>query len=58
MADVLETFSVITRYTPNGTSVVDYTMVSESILDKVLYLHVSDVLATISVVIANCLGVS
>ena len=41
-------FGHYTCYTPNGASVVDYTMVSESILDKVLYFHVSDFLATIS----------
>ena len=37
-----------TCYTPNGASVVDYTMVSESILNKVLYFHVSDFIATLS----------
>ena len=41
-------FGHYTCYTPNGASVVDYTMVSECILDKVLYFHVSDFLATIS----------
>ena len=35
-------FGHYTCYIRNGASVVDYTMVSESILDKVLYFHVSD----------------
>ena len=41
-------FGRYTCYTPNGASVVDYTMVSESILHKVLNFYVSDFLATMS----------
>ncbi|MEW8547927.1 MAG: reverse transcriptase family protein [Candidatus Thiodiazotropha sp.] len=41
-------FGQYTCYTPNGCSVVDYTIVSESILDQILYFHVSDFLATLS----------
>ena len=37
-----------TCFTPNGCSVVDYTIVSESILDQILFFHVSDFLATLS----------
>ena len=37
-----------TCFTPNGCSVVDYTIVSESVLDQILFFHVSDFLATLS----------
>ena len=39
------------RYTcfiPNGRSVVDYTIVSESVLEHILFFHLSDLLATLS----------
>lgn len=41
-------FGRYTCYTPNGCSVVDYTIVSESILDQVLFFQVSDFIATLS----------
>ena len=41
-------FGWYTCFTPNGCSVVDYTIVSESILDQILFFHVSDFLATLS----------
>ena len=37
-----------TCFIPNGCSVVDYTIVSESVLDQILFSHVSDFLATLS----------
>ena len=41
-------FGRYTCFTPNGCSVVDYTIISESSLDQVLFFHVSDFLATLS----------
>jgi hypothetical protein len=40
-----------TYYTPNGASVVDYVMVSEGILDQVLYFKVTDFIPTLSTII-------
>ena len=37
-----------TCYTANGTSIVDYTLVSESILDQILYFNVNNFIPTIS----------
>jgi hypothetical protein len=37
-----------TCYTPNGASVVDYVMVSEGILDQVLYFKVTNFIPTLS----------
>ena len=41
-------FGQFTCFTLNGCSVVDYSIVSESILNQILYFHVSDYLATLS----------
>ena len=40
-------FGQFTCFAPNGCSVVDYNMVSESILNQILYFYVSDFLATL-----------
>ena len=37
-----------TCYTTNGTSIVDYTLISESILDQILYFNVNNFVPTIS----------
>ena len=41
-------FGRFTCFTPNGCSVVDYTIVSESITDQILFFQVSDFIATLS----------
>ncbi|XP_063426826.1 uncharacterized protein LOC134710401 [Mytilus trossulus] len=43
-----DVFGKYTCYTPNGSSVVDYVMVSESILDQILYFYVHNFMPTIS----------
>ena len=41
-------YGKFTCYTPNGASVVDYVMASESLLENILYFHVNDFIPTIS----------
>lgn len=43
-----DSFGRYTCYTTNGCSVVDYTIVSESIFDQILFFQVSDFIATLS----------
>ncbi|VDI41416.1 Hypothetical predicted protein [Mytilus galloprovincialis] len=43
-----DVFGKYTCYTPTGSSVVDYVMVSESILDQILYFYVHNFMPTIS----------
>ncbi|XP_063442678.1 uncharacterized protein LOC134722974 [Mytilus trossulus] len=41
-------FGTYTCHTPNGSSTVDYVILSESILDQILYFKVSDFIPTLS----------
>ena len=41
-------FGNYTCYTPNGASVVDYVLVSENILEQILFVHVSSFVPTLS----------
>lgn len=43
-----DTFGKFTCYTPNGASTVDYVLLSESVLDQILYMKVSNFLPTLS----------
>ena len=43
-----DTFGNLTCYTPNGTSTVDYVLVSESILNQIFYFRVCNFIATLS----------
>ena len=43
-----DTFGNLTCYTSNGTSTVDYVIVSENIFDQILYFKVSDFTPTLS----------
>ena len=43
-----DTYGHYTCYTPNGTSVVDYVMVSEDILDQIFTFKVADFIPTLS----------
>ena len=43
-----DAFGKYTCFTPQGCSVVDYVIVSEGILDQILYFCINDFVATIS----------
>ncbi|CAG2210987.1 unnamed protein product [Mytilus edulis] len=43
-----DTFGGLTCYTPNGASTVDYVLVSESILNQILYMRICNFIPTLS----------
>ena len=49
-----DAFGKYTCFTPQGCSVVDYVIVSEGILDQILYFCINDFVATISD--CHCMG--
>jgi hypothetical protein len=41
-------YNLYTSHTPNGSSTVDYVLVSESILDQILYFRILNFIPTLS----------